>query len=129
MFISSGASDASSSLLPPKEHLIEHPDILFEKNIEVRTITLDDWVDENSITRVDLLWLDLQGYELAILKASPRILKSIKVIHTEVCLKELYTGCPLYTEVRNWLEKQGFYVAYEEIPWSDAGNVLFVKQE
>jgi hypothetical protein len=29
MHVSTGASDGSSSLLPPKEHLKEHPDVMF----------------------------------------------------------------------------------------------------
>ena len=30
-YISEGASDASSSILPPKEHLLDHPEVLFRK--------------------------------------------------------------------------------------------------
>lgn len=127
-YISSGTSDGSSSLLQPQEHLNYHPTVLFNQAIEVQTLTLDDWAKKNGIHKADALWLDMQGSELDMLKASPQILKTVKVIHTEVSIIELYKGAPLYPEVRAWLESQGFKVACEYIPWKDAGNVLFVRE-
>ena len=128
MFISSGASDGSSSLLQPTGHLIDHPDTFFRETIMVRTMTIDDWAREQSINAIDLLWLDMQGLELAVLKASPQILKTVRVIHTEVSVREQYANTPLYPEVRSWLAEQGFRVEVEAIPPSwDGGNVLFVR--
>ena len=128
IFVSSGPSDGSSSLMAPKEHVLVHPDVHFKKTIVIRTITLDVWAKENGIERVDFLWLDMQGYELAMLKASSRILQTVRVIHTEVSLKELYEGVPLYSEVRKWLDERGFRVEREELLWADSGDVLFVRK-
>lgn len=127
MFVSSGESDASSSLLPPKEHLVEHPKTFFLSTIEVQTTTLDLWAMENRVNKVDLLWLDMQGCELPALKASPCILRKVLVIYIEVFLKELYEGVSLYQEVRQWLKDNGFRLEREELPWRDAGNALFVR--
>jgi len=129
MFISSGASDGSSSLLQPTGHLIDHPDTFFRETIMVRTMTIDDGAREQAVSAIDLLWLDMQGLELAVLKAAPRILKTVYVIHTEVSVREQYAKAPLYPEVRSWLEEQGFQVEVEAIPPSwDGGNVLFVRR-
>lgn len=125
--ISGGTSDGSSSLLTPHKHLDFHPSVSFNQTIIVQTITLDEWAQQNKITQIDCLWLDLQGSELEVLKASPKILQTVKVIHTEVSLIELYKGVPLYSEIRTWLGQQGFSVVKEDIPWQDAGNVLFVR--
>jgi FkbM family methyltransferase len=127
MFVSSGQSDASSSLLIPKEHLSVHPGVVFNSVIEVPTMTLDLWAEENMVNKVDFLWLDMQGCELSMLKASPRILRNVRVIRTEVFLKELYEGAPLYVEVREWLENHGFRVELEKLAWNDAGYILFVR--
>jgi FkbM family methyltransferase len=127
LFLSNGTSDASSSLLSPKEHLTEHPEVFFQEQINISVTTLDHWANELGIQKVDLLWLDLQGYELAVLKASPILLGTVKVIYTEVNLKELYEGCPLYPEFRQWLKNQGFRPEKQELAWNDAGNVLFVR--
>lgn len=127
LFISGGSSDGSSSLLPPREHLTEHPSVVFNEVIDVTVTTMDEWADAHDIPRIDFLWLDMQGSELAMMKASPRSLKSVGAIYSEVSLKELYAGSPLYPEVRDWLAGQGFRVEREELAWADAGNVLFVR--
>lgn len=127
-YVSEGDSDASSSLLEPVDHLIDHPDTTFDNKIVVRTSTLDSWAKENAISRVDLLWLDMQGYELNMLKESKMILNTVSVIHTEVSTKETYKGVAIYSAYRSFLEENGFKVVLEAIPkgW-DMGNVLFVR--
>lgn len=127
IFVSGGRSDGSSSLLEPKEHLTEHPDVHFNSRIEIPVITLDDWSTKYGVSSADLLWLDMQGNELAAMKAGERILGTVRAIHIEVSLKEVYRGVPLYPEVRQWLEARGFKVVREELPWPDMGNVLFVR--
>jgi len=128
MFVSGGRSDSSSSLLKPKEHLSEHPDVDFNTQIEVPVTTLDDWAEKNGVRCADLLWLDMQGFELAAMKAGEKLLSTVSVIHLEVSLKEVYSGVPLYPEVRRWLEERGFRAVREELPWPDMGNVLFVRE-
>lgn len=125
LFVSSGKSVGASSLLRPNVHLNIHPDTFFNSEIEVRTISIDDFAEQENISAVDFLWLDTQGTELAIMKGAPRIMKTVKLIHTEVSLMEVYDNAPLYAEVRQWLESQGFCVIAEELPWADMGNVLF----
>ena len=128
--ISEGESDASSSLLAPKGHLTDHPKTVFKKKIEVSAVTLDAWAVANSVTKVDLLWLDMQGFELQMLKESKDILSKVSVIHTEISTKETYEGVTLYPEYKAFLESKGFRVLIEAIPagW-DMGNVLFVRQQ
>jgi len=128
-FVSEGDSDASSSLLPPKEHLIDHTTTFFNKSIEVTTITLDDWAAKYAIEHVDMLWLDMQGFEMQMLKASNKILPTVKLIHTEVSVRETYEGVGLYSQYRAYLESLGFRVIIEAIPTGyDMGNVLFVRE-
>ena len=127
IFVSSGQSTGSSSLLPPKEHITYHPNVEFLKKIKVATTTLDAWAEKNLVQRIDFLWLDMQGYELAMCQASPHILKTVQVVYTEVSLKEVYEGVPLYPEVRQWFEKNGFRMEREELAWAEMGNVLFVR--
>jgi FkbM family methyltransferase len=125
---SSGASDGSSSLLTPKAHLEHHPEVFFEKELEVEVITIPDWMKTNSIANVDFFWLDLQGFELDVLKKAEHVLKNTKVVYTEVSIVENYQGGALYKELKEWLESLGFKVNKEEIPWEDGGNVLFVRE-
>lgn len=119
----------AGSLLKPKERLA-WSDVVYNKTIEVPTITLDDWTQHNGINRIDFLWLDLQGMELNVLKASPKILSTIRVIYTEVEFIEAYEGQYLYEDVKGWLEKQGFCAVardFSDQPTWFFGNVLFVR--
>lgn len=127
MHVSSGGTDASSSLLAPKEHLIVNPHIVFEKQITVTALTLDTWAGRNHCSQVDFLWLDMQGGELAALQAAPRVLATVQAIHLEVSTTELYENNPLYPEVRSWLETQGFVLAVDEIAHASGGNAFFVR--
>jgi 2-O-methyltransferase len=126
LFVSSGASDGSSSLLPPKELLNNYPTVYFDTKVPVTTITLDEWARENGVTRIDFMWLDLQGMELKVLQSGSIILKTVKGIYSEVSSVEGYQGQSLYHELREWLEKEGFHVEREAVE-NGEGNVFFLR--
>lgn len=128
LHISSGSSDAASSLLPPKEILAFHPGNRFERAVEVEVVRLDEWLTAQGIAMVDMLWLDLQGYELAVLRSMATWLPAVSFLFIEVSLTEVYEGVPLYPEVRAFLAAQNFDVVFEQLPWPDAGNVLAVNR-
>jgi FkbM family methyltransferase len=127
--VSGGASAASSSLLAPKEHLTVHPTVTFDSTLEVQTRTLQDWARDHGVPRVDLLWLDVQGYEQRLLEGAGALLDTVSVIHTEVNVSETYESAVLYGDLRRWLEQRGFRVVLERIPegWAQ-GNVVFVRR-
>ena len=122
-YVSSGTSDASSSLLIPKDHLQIHQTVYFNNCITVQTVTLDAWAYAHHIDHIDFMWLDMQGHEFAMLKASSYILPTVKVIFIEASYQELYEGTALFPQVKEWLEQQGFvYICeFEE-------NALFVRK-
>jgi len=119
---------ASSSLLSPKEHLKKYPHITFPETIAVKVFTLDDWAAQEGILNIDLLWLDMQGMELDMLKASPNMLRTVKVIYMEVSHQEMYEGAPLYNEVKEWLEAHNFSAIMQDAS-GIMNNVLFVRQD
>jgi 2-O-methyltransferase len=126
LFVSSGASDGSSSLLPPKDHLKNYPTVYFDTKVPVSTITLDEWARDNSVNKIDFMWLDLQGMELKVLKSGAEILKTVKGIYSEVSGTEGYEGQSLYHELRTWLEEKGFHVEREAVE-NGGGNVFFLR--
>lgn len=126
--VSQGAQNASSSLLPPKDHLEIYPDIIFDKTIAIKTVNLDEWAKKEGVTKVDFMWLDLQGFELPVLKAAPNVLKTVKAIYTEVHTQETYEGVAQYDEMKVFLEGQGFEVKHEDLSYEEGGNVLFVRK-
>jgi FkbM family methyltransferase len=84
----------------------------------------------------DLLKLDVQGYELWVLKGSEKSLPGIRVILAEVNLLDIHEGVPLLHEMTSWLSQRGF-VAYDicgltRRPLDDAlwqVDMIFVRQD
>lgn len=115
----------SSSLLVPSEHDKYYPETKFEREVQVETISLKDLLMSNDIDSVDLLWLDLQGYELLVLEgAKMDALKEIRYIHTEVSRIPLYKDAPTFNEIHDFLTKNGFKLLKLRMPLV-AGNALF----
>jgi FkbM family methyltransferase len=98
----------SSSILTPsalnKDNHGERMDI--REIIEVHQVRLED-VMQNS-REIDLLKLDLQGYELEALKGCGRLLDRIKIITTEIEFVTLYDDQPLFGDIDVFLRAHGF---------------------
>jgi 2-O-methyltransferase len=122
-----GELSASGSLLAPKLHQEVHPEVKFNERIKVKAVTLDEWAAQHGISRVDFLWLDLQGAEIKALQGAEKLLENVTGIFTEVSLIETYENVPLYEEVKTFLTSRGFKIAKEYLPYKDMGNVLFLK--
>ena len=123
---------ASGSVLKPAKHAQTSPSGTFGRTIEVPINTLDTWAQQHNVDHVDFLWLDMQGFELPMLQASQQILKTVKAIYTEIEFTDLYDHQPLYKDVKQWLEQQGFVLVARdfEIPTKDcSGNAFFVRKE
>jgi len=125
-----GTASQAGSLHAPKERL-QHSPMIFPRTTTVQTITLEKWANENAIQLIDLLWLDTQGHELAILQSASNILKNIKVVLAEVSFIESYEDQPQYQDVVTWMASHGFeHVGrdFENVSKSFFGNALFVKK-
>lgn len=94
----------SSSLLKPKAHSDLFPHIKFSVGEEVIVRTLDSFGIEDS----NVLVLDVQGYELEVLKGSAKTLNKIDHVFSEVNNVEMYEGCPHFSEINNFLINAGF---------------------
>ncbi len=130
----------SGSLLEPKEHL-NFSSVIFNGVIHVKKVTLDEWMQQQHVNHVDFIWLDLQGYELNVLKASPTCMKTLKAVYTEVEFVEAYKNQYLYNDVKQFLQEHGFMLIATDFDECDAykpsikqgerwyGNALFVRLE
>lgn len=116
----------SSSLLKPTGHLVEIPSVTFAQDITVGAVTLDDWAAQEEVASVDLLWLDLQGMEMAVLTAAPNTLAHTQAIMMEVSRREMYAGSPLYPDVVRWMRARGFRPVIDTV-WTLFGNILFLR--
>lgn len=129
LYVSKGNSSELSSLLEPEDCVWLNPGVLFDKAINVPTISLNQWSRMYGVTHVDMVWLCAQGYEDHILQAADEIIKNTTIICTQVATREMYKGNLLYHRLKEWLESFGFIVLREEISTlKGCGKVCFVRE-
>ncbi len=78
----------------------------FSKTITVPVTRLDAEVSPN--ISIDVLKLDLEGYELKALKGATGILDDVKVIVTEIEFVDEYKDAPRFSEVELFLREHKF---------------------
>jgi|TARA_B100000902_G_scaffold389848_1_gene437706 FkbM family methyltransferase len=118
---------ASSSILEPKIHLEIHPDVEFNNKEVIKIKQLDKFNIHNS----DFLNIDVQGYELNVLKGGKETLSRIKYIVLEINRDEVYKDVALVEEIDSFLNVHNFLrvstkYAYDTLPWGDA---LYIKKD
>lgn len=93
----------ASSVLPDQQDLASNaPPIRI-----AGMTTVDEYCQRLSI-RPDFLKLDVQGYELEILKGSGRTLAGVEVVLAEVNHIAIYESVPLADELIGWLAERGY---------------------
>lgn len=76
-----------------------------------RVRTLDSVLAESGSPAPDMIKLDVQGAEKAILEGATRALESVVALKLEVEFLELYKGQPLFADIDAWLRARGFELA------------------
>jgi len=84
--------DRSGSIRQPKEHLMIHPRVTFDRKITVMASTLDAWCDKHGIGTIDFIWMDVQGAEIDVFRGAKNTLAKTRFIYTEYSNLELYKG-------------------------------------
>ncbi len=132
------AYDQTNSLLPLAAGAAEFllfPDRPMPAGTEdVALITLDAFCEERGTTAIDLLKMDVQGYELEVLAGAKETLKAaaVPLIYTEVSFVRSYESQPLFHDVYEYLYRldyrlvgiyeSGYLTHYYQV----GGNALFV---
>lgn len=103
----------------------------------IKITKIKDIMNEYNIDKIDLLCMDVQGYELNVLKGSEEYIKNIKyiimeqpkkVINTRFLPKNVhskYIGAPNSKEIQTFMNKNGF-IEIERIQENDIeDNVMY----
>jgi FkbM family methyltransferase len=126
--------DDSSSLFP----ITALQSALFPGTAEVRTQTvrigrLSEFIDAQSIEPPALLKLDVQGYELEVLRGCEELIDRFLYAYVECSFVELYEGQALADEVIGWLREHGFRLrgvhnaVYDRHGQAIQADFLFIK--
>ena len=104
--------DATNSLLPrPASDRRYYPKTAGPKEtIQVEMISLDEFLQANKVSTVDILKMDIQGGELNALHGAERLLKAgtASLIFAEITFIPHYEGAPLFHEIWSYLSKFGY---------------------
>lgn len=103
------------------------------RHVGVRT--LDSFLDTAALDPPDLIKLDVQGYEMEVLRGAGRCLQKSQVLLVEVSYRQIYQGSPLAHDVIAFLGDAGFRIydicSYVQRP-SDGelcqSDIVFVRQ-
>ena len=119
----------SSSVLEPAHHLEQYPQIKFDKKETVKIVRLDD--EEFPREEYNFLNIDVQGYELEVLRGAEETLKHIDIIISEVNRAEMYKGCARIEDIDEFLLPRGFDKVFEywQLDGGTWGDALYVRKQ
>lgn len=103
----------------------------------VRKRSLDSYCNEVGVESIDILKLDTEGYELAVLRGAETLLRSGRVgmVYTEVNFDRFWNDCALYHHIATYLEGYGvdLFGIYElgtgALGAARSGDALFMRTE
>lgn len=98
----------SSSILKPNNLIDKNKNYNLSKILKIEFEKLDDILSNKEIVRPSILKLDVQGYELEVLKGSSKILDCIDYIITEVSFIKIYDNQVSNSDLTNFLISKNF---------------------
>ena len=104
--------DDSSSLLPITQNQEAHfPGTGLDRIDKIKTGKLQDYISPDDLSAPVLIKIDVQGFELDVLKGCSELLQHIDNIIVECSFIELYQGQALADQVIQHLAETGFKLA------------------
>ena len=119
-------SPSSSLLKMGDKHREAFPYTERVTNERIKVRKLDRMASELTLKPPVLAKLDVQGFELKVLKGGKRTLSSIDILIVETSFVELYENQPLFDDIYQYLQKNHFrYVgSFGQIPNPVDGAIL-----
>ncbi len=100
---------AASSLLAMSDvHKREFIKTGESHSVDINIVSLDEWIRHNDLPIPQLLKMDVQGYELEVIKGSIKILEKVKYIWCELSFKELYENGSTFSSINSKLNSLSF---------------------
>lgn len=124
--------NSSSILKPSATNFKYHQEKMnTSQEVDVDVKRLDEVIPGQEI---DILKLDLQGYELEALKGCEKLLSKVKVITTEIEFVPLYNDQPLFGDIDVYLRSKGFFLLNLYELWTQkdgqltAGDAVYLNE-
>ena len=113
--------------------------ILESEKVETITVkTINDFCQSKKISNIDILKMDVQGYEIEVLQGAEYYLKNhlVSFIYCEIGFDSSNKECQHFEDLNNFLNKNKFCLSgfYEVFRWGEGKkyfgfcNALFINQ-
>ena len=114
----------SSSILKPKVHLTHHPHVKFPSTETVEVHLLDDYDSKD----YNFINMDVQGYELEVLKGGTKTLEHVDYVYCEVNRDEVYEDNAMIEELDEFLSS--YNMKRVETDWAGGiwGDALYIRE-
>lgn len=123
----------SSSIFAPEKHLEQYPYVSFPESIKLKSYTVDNialYAKLNMIKQdgfiFDMLFMDVQGAELEVLKGGTQLLHEFKYIYTEIGVGDGYKGAVSFLNLQNFLKYWNFELQAVDVNKNGWGNAMFI---
>ena len=120
---------SSSSILTTTNNCKDlFPQTKDQKDIEISITTLDNYFEDklNSNYKNILLKIDVQGFELEVLKGAQKTLNMISACLLEINFTNLYKNQASFNELYEFLRRMGFeYAGAMDQNFTDEGRLVF----
>ena len=100
----------TSSFLNTSNQAPELAYMELERLVLVQTTTLDAFCVTHGIAEIDILKMDVQGFEGNVLRGATESLPRVRAIYAEVLFGRYYEGQTEYSELDIFLRKRGFWL-------------------
>ena len=119
----------SSSMLKLKEHKKYYPNIVVSEVIPLKTKKMSTFIKEEAIdtSKYNFINVDVQGAELKVIKGFEQYLDTIDFVYAEVNNEELYEGCPMMSEIDDFLKTHNFNRVETLMTAANWGDALYVR--
>ena len=116
-----------SSVLRPKIVLEQYPGIKFPRKEKVKMVRLDEC--EIDPADYNFMNIDVQGYELEVLKGAENLLNNIDYVYTEINVAEVYANAPHVDELDKFLSTYGFSRVETDLSGTTWGDAFYIKEK
>lgn len=118
-------SQVSNSFLAPRQSTWQSiayaTGLVSQRRVPVTTV--DEFCATQKLNRVHLLKIDVQGFELEVLKGARGTLANIDHVFVESGIQRLYEGAPSFSDVCDFMEQHAFHLMHLRA-WHRGNRVL-----
>lgn len=126
-FLITNRTDSSSFLeIEKKKNYSNYYSVKEKRKIKIET--LDRIFYKKRIAYPILIKIDVQGFELEVLKGSRKLLKKTKYVLLEVSQNEMYKKQPKESKIIDFLQKNNFKISKSN-KWSGIKNTNFKQRD